>query len=131
MNCIYYLPKSISFNTLPASSSGDSIDTEDAKTDEGVAANATKAVRTVVAREIFIIDSSGDDNEEPVSKIMSTRCALPRLEKRGEYHFVFPQQLLGRDEVDTPLHILLFQASRLALVSLQYPRLNFGGYPAS
>jgi len=95
----YYLPKSISFNTLlTASCSGDSTDTEEATTDVGVAANATKEAKTLVAIEIFIIDKSGDDNEEPVSKIMSTRYALPRLEKRGEYHFVFPQQLLGRDE---------------------------------
>jgi len=56
MNCIYYLPKSISFNTLTAFSSGDSIDTEEATTDDVVAANATKATRTLVAREIFIID---------------------------------------------------------------------------
>jgi len=97
MKCKYYLPKSISFNTLTAFSSGDSIDTEEATTDE-VVANTKKAARTVVAIEIFIIDS-GDDNEEPVSKIMSTRYALTRLEKRGEYHFVFPQQLLSRDEV--------------------------------
>ena len=59
----YYLPKSISFNTLPAFSSGDSTDTKEATTDE-VVANATKAARTVVATEIFIVDVDKVEREE-------------------------------------------------------------------
>ena len=33
------------------------LEIEEATTDDGVAANATKAARTVVATEIFIVDS--------------------------------------------------------------------------
>ena len=75
------------------------LEIEEATTDDGVAANAIKAaIVTVVATEIFIIggerrEETRDGDEEPVSKFMSIRCALPRLEKMEEYHFVFPQQL--------------------------------------